>query len=63
MQFLAFPCVQSSPLAHACVSAGHGSVDLLSYTSAPFTLHSITPPRHVMEELAASIQGQLQLRS
>ncbi|KAL4437332.1 hypothetical protein ABPG75_004471 [Micractinium tetrahymenae] len=42
---------------------GHGGVDLLSYSSAPFTLHSITPPRHVMQELAASIQGQLQLRS
>lgn len=43
--------------------AGHGEVDLLSYSSAPFTLHSITPPRHVMEELAASLQGQLQLHS
>lgn len=38
-------------------------MDLLSYSSAPFTLHSITPPRHVMEELAASLQGQLQLHS
>jgi len=26
---------------------GVGAVDLLSYSSAPFTLHSVTPPRQV----------------
>lgn len=34
--------------------AGVGAVDLISYSSAPFSLHTVTPPRHVMQ---ASRQG------
>jgi hypothetical protein len=40
---------------------GVGDVDLLSYSSAPFSLHSVTPPRHVMDELAAQVAGRLRL--
>ncbi|KAI7842083.1 hypothetical protein COHA_004278 [Chlorella ohadii] len=40
---------------------GVGTLDLESYNSAPFTLHSVTPPRHVMAELAAEVQGRLRM--
>ncbi|EFN53074.1 hypothetical protein CHLNCDRAFT_137374 [Chlorella variabilis] len=40
---------------------GVGQLDLRSYNEAPFSLHSVTPPRHVMAELAAEVQGQLRL--
>ena len=38
-----------------------GEVDLLSYSSAPFSLHTVTPPRHVMAELAASVASRLRM--
>lgn len=40
---------------------GVGEVDLRSYSAAPFSLHSVTPPRHVMEELAEQVAGRLRL--
>ena len=40
---------------------GMGGVDLQSYSSAPFSLHSDTPPRHVMQALAAEMQGRLRM--
>jgi hypothetical protein len=40
---------------------GLGSVDLHSYSSAPFSLHSVTPPRHVMQALAAEMAGRLHM--
>ena len=40
---------------------GMGAVDLESYSSAPFSLHSVTPPRHVMQALAAEMQGRLRM--
>jgi hypothetical protein len=40
---------------------GVGALNLESYNSAPFTLHSVTPPRHVMAELAAEVQGRLRM--
>ncbi|KAI3424795.1 hypothetical protein D9Q98_008182 [Chlorella vulgaris] len=40
---------------------GIGEVDLHSYTEAPFTLHTVTPPHHVMAALALEMQGHLRL--